>query len=182
MLSRRLEDAERSQAALNAENSDMTARLESAEADAARVPELLEQISALSEQLRECKELLESEQKANSKLKSRIAGAEERAASATAEYNKICTHLGQIFALAGNTADDILKRADAEAHKIVDEAHHTKNNVFQSISETTEDFTAGLSDFIKGAISDCIEKINETAGSYVPKTDVPHKVKFINND
>lgn len=182
MLSRRLEESERSCNALNAQKTDMLARINTMETDAAKVPELLARVSELSEQLRECKALLESEQNANSELQSRIADAEERADTATEEYNKICYNAGQIFALAGNTADDILKRADAEAHRIVDEAHNTKNTVFQSISETTECFTSDLSDFIKGAISDCIEKINETTSAYAPKSDSENKVKFIKND
>lgn len=182
MLSSRLEESERSCNSLNVQNADMLARMNALEADAAKVTELLAQISELSKQLRECKALLESEQNANSELQSRIADAEDRAENATAEYNKICHSAGQIFALAGNTADDILKRADAEAHKILDEAHNAKNTVFQSISETTECFTSDLSDFIKGAISDCIEKINETAGVYAPRSDSEHKVKFIEND
>lgn len=182
MLSRRLEDSERSCSTLTAQNSDMLARIRALEADAAKVPELLAQVTALSEQLRECTALLESAQSANSELQGRLSEAEERADSATAEYNKICHSAGQIFALAGNTADDILKRADVEAHRIVNEAHNAKNVVFQSISETTEGFTSDLSDFVKGAISDCIEKINETASEYVPKSDGEHKVRFIKND
>lgn len=174
-LSHRLEDLEKSFADAAARNKELEEKAASLQEVSQKLSELTATLPALTAELEECKAELEKEQSENSALR-------ERADTATAEYDKLCRSAGQIFALAGNTADDILKRADDEAHKIVDDAKAARNTVFKSISETTDDFTSDISDYIKSAISNCIEKINENISAYTEETEKSPKVTFIENN
>lgn len=64
--------------------------------------------------------------------------------------------------IASTTADGILKRANDEANKIINDATDKKETMFKNISETASDAADGLSEYIKNAVDECIGKINSS--------------------
>ncbi len=184
MLSNRLREAEHGFEMLSAQNAELITRLEKLNYENAKIPEHLSAIEELTSRLESCTAELSAAQSANSELTERLQSAESQAEASAAEYDSICRSAGQIFALAGSTAEEILRRADNEAQKIVGEAHSAKKTVFKSISETTDGFTADLNNYIRSAINNCIEKINETARAYTPKagSDTKPDVTFVDGD
>lgn len=80
----------------------------------------------------------------------------------TKTYESLCAKAGEVLLIASTTADDILKRANDEAHKIISDVECRKENMIESITQTAEYAADGLSDYIKGAVDECIGRINSS--------------------
>ncbi len=79
------------------------------------------------------------------------------------QYNNLCAKAGEILVIASTTAEDILKKANDEAVRIVNEAADKRNSIIKSFSETVDATADSINSYIKSAVDDCVKKINKSA-------------------
>lgn len=79
------------------------------------------------------------------------------------QYNNLCAKAGEILVIASTTAEDILKKANDEAVRIVNEAADRRNSIIKSFSETVDATADSINSYIKSAVDDCVKKINKSA-------------------
>ena len=140
-----------------------------AEEDFYKIKELNEKIEELqaknSEELRILKEKAEKSEKENEELRKSLADATEKASAETQKneekYNTLCAKAGEVLVVASTTADDILKKANDEALRIVGEAESKKDKMVDNLNKTAGCATEGLKDYIKQAVEDCVKRISD---------------------
>ncbi len=106
------------------------------------------------------------------------------------QYDSLCSKAGEILVIASSTAEDILHRANAEAVKIVGEAHSRKDLMLRTLSESVDAAADDINSYIKSAVDRCVVKINESvrevtemanAASGTPAPQKKPKTVYIHN-
>lgn len=79
------------------------------------------------------------------------------------QYNSLCAKAGEILVIASTTAEDILKKANEEAVRIINDAADKRETIIKSFNDTVDTTAHDINAYIKGAVDDCVKKINKTS-------------------
>ena len=165
-LSRHCEQLQASNAALEDEvrslREALSKRSESADISASELEKIKVEAGALSARVSSLYDELQSTKAENERLKADLEAAKLESEQVREAYSKVCSKAGEILALAGDAADDILQRAGGRAHEIIDDAQVKKDDIFRSITATADDFTDDIERYIKSATQNCMDRINES--------------------
>lgn len=165
-LSRHCEQLQASNAALEDEvrslREALSERSASADISASELEKIKVEAGALSARVSSLYDELQSTKAENERLKSDLEAAKLESEQVREAYSKVCSKAGEILALAGDAADDILQRAGGRAHEIIDDAKVKKDDIFRSITATADDFTDDIERYIKSATQNCMDRINES--------------------
>lgn len=154
-----------------------------AEKDYFMLMDLREKISSIDA----LKSKIDSLTEENEKLKKQVTelqnGSDTTVVDKNSEaYGNLCTRAGEILVIASTTADDILRKANEEAEKIVGDATAKKDNMLKNISETASTAADGLGDYIRDAVDVCIQKINASIQSVDLLKDSDEEVPLMTFD
>lgn len=165
-LSRHCEQLQASNAALEDEvrslREALSKRSASADISASELEKIKVEAGALSARVSSLYDELHSTKAENERLKADLEAAKLESEQVREAYSKVCSKAGEILALAGDAADDILQRAGGRAHEIIDDAKVKKDDIFRSITATADDFTDDIERYIKSATQNCMDRINES--------------------
>ena len=165
-LSRHCEQLQASNAALEDEVRSLREALSktsaSADISASELEKIKVEAGALSARVSSLYDELQSTKAENERLKADLEAAKLESEQVREAYSKVCSKAGEILALAGDAADDILQRAGGRAHEIIDDAKVKKDDIFRSITATADDFTDDIERYIKSATQNCMDRINES--------------------
>ena len=165
-LSRHCEQLQASNAALEDEvrslREALSERSASADISASELEKIKVEAGALSARVSSLYDELQSTKAENERLKADLEAAKLESEQVREAYSKVCSKAGEILALAGDAADDILQRAGGRAHEIIDDAKVKKDDIFRSITATADDFTDDIERYIKSATQNCMDRINES--------------------
>ena len=165
-LSRHSEQLQASNAALEYEVRSLREALSeksaSADISASELEKIKVEAEALSARVSSLYDELQIAKTESERLKSELEDAKNESEQVREAYSKVCSKAGEILALAGDAADDILHRAGGRAHEIINDAKVKKDDMFRSITATADDFTDDIERYIKSATQNCMDRINES--------------------
>ena len=142
---------------------ELTAALKEQEEKCVSLETRLAELSKVEAELCDKEKALEEAVAENEALKARLAVSDSENDDHKAKadyYDSLCAKAGEILVIASNTAEDILRRANDEAVKIISDANNKKELLLKTLSESVDEAAGDINIYIKSAVDECIKRIN----------------------